>query len=95
MEAGEGISTNILADRLLRLEEADIIKKAQDPDHGKRFIYMLTAKGISLVPVMVELMKWAAEFDEHTEMPKSFIRKLRLDSGALAEEFVSKLRAAN
>ena len=95
LEAGEGISTNILAERLLRLEEAGIIIKSQDPDHGKRFIYRLTAKGISLVPVMLELMKWAAEFDEHTEMPKSFIRKLRSDSGALAEQFRAKLQAEN
>ncbi len=94
LEAGEGISTNILSDRLLRLEEANIISKSQDPEHGKRYIYRLTKKGISLVPVMLELMKWAAEFDEDTEMPKSFVKRLRKDSNKLAEEVSSKLRAA-
>ena len=89
LEAGEGISTNILADRLLRLEEAEIITKTSDPQHGKRFIYRLTAKGIGLVPVMLELMKWAADFDEATEMPKPFIKKLRKNSQAIAEEINS------
>ncbi len=92
LEAGEGISTNILADRLLRLEEAEIITKSQDPLHGKRFIYRLTPKGRGLVPVMLELMKWAADFDDLTEMPKSFVKKLRNNPNVLAEEINAKLR---
>ena len=92
LEAGEGISTNILADRLLRLEEAEIITKSQDPLHGKRFIYRLTPKGRGLVPVMLELMKWAADFDDLTEMPKSFVKKLRNNPNVLAEEIDAKLR---
>lgn len=93
LEAGEGISTNILADRLLRLEEGGIITKTQDPQHGKRFIYRLTTKGMGLVPVMLELMKWAADFDEATEMPKSFVKKLRKNSQTIAEEISANLLA--
>lgn len=90
LEAGEGISTNILADRLSRLEEAGIITKTQDPQHGKRFIYRLSSKGLALVPVMLELMKWAADYDDDTEMPKSFVKRLRNNSYAIAEEITSK-----
>lgn len=95
LEAGEGISTNILADRLLRLEEAEIITKTRDPRHGKRFIYRLTAKGIALAPVMLELMRWAADFDNHTEMAKSFIKNLRNDLHAITEETTSKLQVSD
>ena len=95
LDAGEGISTNILADRLMRLEQAQIITKSQDPDHGKRFIYRLTTKGMALVPVMLELMKWAAEFDDHTEMPKSFVNKLRNNSNAVAEDIISTLQGSD
>ena len=92
LEAGEGISTNILANRLIRLEQAEIITKSQDPVHGKRFIYQLTAKGIALVPVMLELMKWAADYDDYTEMPRPFVRKLRNDFLAVESETISKLQ---
>lgn len=91
LEAGEGISTNILADRLLRLEEAEIISKTQDPQHGKRYIYRLTTKGKGLVPVMLELIKWAADFDDATEMPTSYVKKLRTNSKAIAEEINASL----
>ncbi len=95
LEAGEGISTNILADRLLRLEAAEIITKTRDPQHGKRFIYRLTTKGMALIPVMLELMKWAADFDDYTEMPKSFVNRLRSNSPAIAEEIISKMQASD
>jgi len=83
LAAGEGISTNILADRLLRLEEAGVISKQQDPNHGKRYIYRLTDKGVELLPVLMKMMLWAAEFDHETEMSKGFIRELRKDPAAL------------
>lgn len=92
LDAGEGISTNILADRLLRLEDLDIITKSDDPNHGRRFIYRLTAKGRALVPVMLELMKWAADYDTQTEMPKSFVKKLRNDLSTLQQDTISKLQ---
>lgn len=95
LDAGEGISTNILADRLLRLEEAAVITKTQDPRHGKRFIYRLTTKGIGLAPVMLEMMKWAADFDEKTEMPKSFIKNLRNNTQTVLEEINTRLLASD
>jgi len=92
MDAGEGISTNILASRLLKLEAADIITKSQDPEHGKRFIYKLTDKGIALLPVMMSMMAWAAEFDENTEMPVTFLKKLQSDSASLEAEILAVLK---
>lgn len=92
LEAGEGISTNILADRLQRLEEAEIITKSSDPDHGKRYIYRLTEKGIALLPVMLALLRWAADYDDQTEMPQSFIKKLRSNMPALEKEIMAALQ---
>src|SRR5438105_3846652 len=50
LAAGEGIATNVLADRLERLESAGVITKRRDPDKGTRFVYALTERGIGLVP---------------------------------------------
>ena len=91
MEAGEGISTNILASRLTDLEENGIISKARDPEKGSRYIYNLTEKGIELMPMMLAMMDWAEKYDEATEVPKDFINKLRTDPTALQQELIDNL----
>jgi DNA-binding HxlR family transcriptional regulator len=60
MECYEGIATNILADRLRKLEAYGIITAEPDPADGRKLIYLLTAKGIDLAPVLTEMVLWAA-----------------------------------
>ena len=74
--AGEGIATNILTDRLARLEDAGILTKRRDRTDGRRFVYRLTAKGMDLAPVMVELILWSARH-ERTDAPPGTIRAMR------------------
>ena len=93
LTAGEGISTNILANRLIRLETEGVIKKSLDPEHGKRYIYTLTKKGKALLPVLLSMMEWASVYDEATEMPKEFVKKLRNDRQALSVEILAKLQS--
>ncbi|MBX2882936.1 MAG: helix-turn-helix transcriptional regulator [Granulosicoccus sp.] len=93
LTAGEGISTNILANRLLKLEMDNVIKKALDPDHGRRYIYSLTDKGVALLPVLLSMMEWAAKFDDKTEMPKKFIMKLQEDPESLSAEILAHLHS--
>jgi len=59
-ESGEGIATNILADRLRRLEAAGIINAEKEASDGRKINYRLTEKGIDLAPVMLELLVWGA-----------------------------------
>ena len=91
MEAGEGISTNVLATRLADLEDNGIITKARDPEKGSRYIYSLTQKGIELMPMMLAMMNWAEKYDERTEVPKEFIDKLRSDQAGLEQELLEHL----
>lgn len=58
LQAGEGISTNILSQRLNHLVETNIITKQAHPEHGKKFIYQLTERGVRLAPVLIELAAW-------------------------------------
>jgi len=92
LTAGEGISTNILANRLLKLETAGVVEKSIDPEHGKRYIYALTDKGIALVPVLLSMMEWAADYDQDTEMPAAFMKKLRTSPQSLSNEIMAKLK---
>jgi DNA-binding HxlR family transcriptional regulator len=63
-EAGEGIATNILADRLRRLEELGIIVAEEEETDGRRVNYRLTEKGIDLAPVLLELLIWGARHEQ-------------------------------
>ena len=58
LDSPEGISTNILAERLARLEERALVERRRYQDHPPRYEYFLTAKGHDLLPVIRELIRW-------------------------------------
>ncbi|SMC20293.1 transcriptional regulator, HxlR family [Andreprevotia lacus DSM 23236] len=60
LQSAEGISTNILAERLARLVACGILTRADDPGHKQKAIYSLTAAGINLLPLLVQLGAWGA-----------------------------------
>ena len=74
-ESGEGIATNILADRLKRLEAAGIVTAQAEEKDGRRVNYRLTEKGIDLAPVLLELLIWGARH-EQTGAPCALIAKM-------------------
>lgn len=63
LEAGEGIATNILADRLHKLEAAAILTAHPAPGDARRIHYRLTEKGIDLAPVVLDLLLWASRHE--------------------------------
>jgi DNA-binding HxlR family transcriptional regulator len=85
--AGEGVATNVLADRLERLESAGIIRRATNPDDRRRNVYSLTAKGADLAPVLIEIVIWAARH-ERTDAPAPLVARMRRDRDA----FIAELR---
>jgi DNA-binding HxlR family transcriptional regulator len=74
-QSGEGIATNILADRLHKLEASEIITSETDEADGRRLNYRLTEKGIDLAPVLLDLLIWGARH-EHTEAPCAVIDEM-------------------
>lgn len=60
LQAEERIASNILADRLQRLERLGIITKHRDPSDARRYIYRLTAVGLDLAPMLAEMVLWSA-----------------------------------
>ncbi|MCB2099906.1 MAG: helix-turn-helix transcriptional regulator [Rhodobacterales bacterium] len=55
LDSPEGIATNILADRLRRLEDGGIVVRE---GAGRRHDYRLTDKGEALRPVLKSLIDW-------------------------------------
>ena len=77
MQSGEGIPTNILADRLKRLEETGLVTKEPYQSNPVRHQYRLTRKGAELFPVLREIIRWANKHIPGTSVPPaSYLEKL-------------------
>lgn len=61
LESPEGIPTNILADRLRRLEQFGIVARSAYQEHPVRYAYSLTGKGKQLGRVLRALADWGLE----------------------------------
>ncbi len=77
LNSPEGIPTNILADRLRRLEESRIITRQPYQTNPPRFEYELTAKGLDLKPVLGALAKWAVHHVSDTKADPKLAALLR------------------
>lgn len=86
LESYEGIATNILADRLRKLQAYGIIETERDASDGRKVIYLLTEKGIDLAPVMSEMVLWAAAHEDTSD--EALVKELREDK----EGFVAAVR---
>lgn len=82
----EKIATNVLADRLRKLEDYGIIASTPDPSDGRKQIYSLTAKGIDLAPVLAEMVLWAARHEKTGN--QELIRQLKGDK----EQVIAHIR---
>ena len=86
LNSHERIASNILADRLRRLEHYGIIVSAPDPVDGRKLIYSLTTKGLELAPVLTEMVLWAAAHEDTGN--QSLVRLMRKDK----EHFLAEIR---
>jgi DNA-binding HxlR family transcriptional regulator len=90
LSSSERISTNILASRLKQLEGCGILEKFPDPSDGKASLYVPTERGVKLLPVLVESLRWGASEFGSARVP-DFAMKL-VDEGAehyLEDKFVA------
>jgi DNA-binding HxlR family transcriptional regulator len=91
----EGISSNILADRLKTLLEQGIITREDDPSHKQKGIYSLTEQGIELLPILAQMSGWG--FKDLPVTEELGIRAKLLSEGGpkMWAEFMDELREAH
>lgn len=82
----EGIASNVLTERLARLEAAGVVTKKRDTTLKNQNIYKLTDKGRDLSPVLVGLMLWGLQYDEQTPVSKQFIRRITQEYDQVVKE---------
>lgn len=86
LSSEENIASNVLTDRLRKLEVYGIIASEQDPSDGRKLNYLLTAKGIDLAPVLTEMVLWAASHEETGN--QALIRLMQKDK----QQFLAEIR---
>ena len=88
----EGISSNILADRLRTLLDRGVITWADDPSHKQKGIYSLTEQGIELLPILAQMSGWGFKYLPVSE--ELGIRAKLLSEGGpkMWAEFMDELR---
>jgi DNA-binding HxlR family transcriptional regulator len=80
----EGIATNILADRLARLEAAGLVERSSDDPRSGKQEYRATGKGKDLIPLLLEMMAWSARHDPGVAVPDVLITELDKDRASVA-----------
>jgi DNA-binding HxlR family transcriptional regulator len=88
----EGISSNILADRLKTLFDQGIITWADDPSHKQKGIYSLTEQGIELLPILAQMSGWGFKYLPVSEELGIRARLLSEGGPKMCTEFMDELR---
>ena len=79
LKSDEKIASNILSDRIAKLEQLGFIVKKEHGDSKAKIYYGLTKKGIDLLPIIFEMAIWS---DKHLKVhtdAKPFIKSIKED----------------
>lgn len=93
LAAAEGISTNILSDRLKRLLDYNLVNVMPHPDCGTRKLYYLTPSGKDLVETLTHLVCWSSEhLPDEVHIPEDKLRVLRDHPGLMIKNTLDVLK---
>ena len=89
----EKIATNILAKRLVDMEANGLINKSKISGERRKFFYSLTSKGIDLLPLILEMMKWGNKYgpDSSKEDSKIINKAKRNKDGSYLKELKKEI----
>lgn len=93
LKSAEGIATNILASRLLALEENGVIEKLSHPDSKAKVLYKLTGKGIDLLPLMIEIGIWSAKYYDINKDRKAELKEVKKNKEEYIKAKTKELRS--
>lgn len=89
----EKIATNILASRMKHLEDEGVVTRARDPDNRRSFIYTLTDKGLSLTPVLLEIVRWSGDYLRLNKYRQGLIQRIDNDRDGLIAEIYERAQS--
>lgn len=92
LNSEEGISTNILAERLKRMQCMGLVEKFPDPENRRASLYLLTDKGLDLLPILLEVIRWGLTHDDQSAVPPPVASALVGDDGSLARQARARIQ---
>lgn len=94
-DSDERIASNILADRLQRLEAAGLVTRSSDRQDKRRMRYTPTEPARALLPVLVEMAYWGARHDPDSDAPPGFVTAYEADRSALMRAIAAGFNPAS
>ena len=91
LQTDEKIATNILADRLAALTANGFVTKTPSEENKSKFTYNLTEKGISLLPIVIELSIWGSK-NSPSKVNTSISDVFKKDKEKKMKEFMKMLK---
>ncbi|MFD1144578.1 winged helix-turn-helix transcriptional regulator [Larkinella insperata] len=91
LASAEKISSAVLTEKLNRLLEEGIVSKVTSPKNASKFLYLITDKGIELVPVMVEFLEWGSKYNPDGG-PKPLLDQIKQSKKKAIAELQNRLR---
>ena len=85
----EGIATNILSDRLSRVEEKGFIRRVANAQDRRSKLIVPTTKAIDLIPLLTDLMVFGAEHCGGVVDP-NFLERAKTQRETFMQEFRSR-----
>lgn len=92
LRSDEKIATNVLADRLSMLVDVGILVIEKHPESKAKIFYRLSAQGIDLLPVLVEIILWSDKYLFVSPQAKQFAKQLRKDKETVIKHISSGLK---
>jgi DNA-binding HxlR family transcriptional regulator len=92
LAAPERISSNILTERLRRLERWNLIEALPDPSDGRRIRYFLTDDGLDLIPVLIEMTIWGTRRHPDPSVTLEQAERMSSDREGAARSYRERLR---
>lgn len=95
LKSPERIATNILTNRLQKLEENGIIKKSDHPDSKAKYLYKLTQKGMDILPILVEVYLWADKYQDLPNTMQMYMEHFKNDKDEAIRQKIEELKSNN
>ena len=92
LDAGEGIATNVLGDRLKMLEAYGLIESKPYEKRRTMKYYTMTEKGAELIPMLIDLWVWGAKHDPNTAVSKEDLEHRLSIKDQIIEHFQAQIK---
>lgn len=87
----EHIATNILSDRLGKLETAGFIHKTRDSKLKNQYVYTVTPMGKTLLPLLIEMTLWGLEQDPDSLASAAFTARAQKEKQKVVREITRSI----